>query len=51
MLNNNKEISNLISTIKRLYVLIVAVEFTTQYHFKLVFTLIDSGIPVLVTNS
>jgi transposase len=48
--NNNEGINNLIGIIKKLHVSSVAVESTAQYHFKLVFKLIDSDIPVLVAN-
>ena len=48
--NDNKGIDSLIKIVGKLHISSVAVESTAQYHFKLVFRLLDLGFPVLVAN-
>ena len=49
--NSKKAIQGLISTCKRLNVGSVAMESTAQYHFKLLYTVLNSNIPVLLANA
>ena len=48
--NDSEGISHLIKLIRRYHVSSVAVESTAQYHFKLMFSFLNLGIPVLVAN-
>ncbi|MFX1296607.1 MAG: IS110 family transposase [Promethearchaeota archaeon] len=48
--NDFRGIDHLIALCKECHVTSVAVESTAQYHFKLVYRMLNAGIPVLVAN-
>jgi len=48
--NDFKGIDSLIALCRKFHVSSVAVESTAQYHFKLIYRVLDAGIPVLVAN-